>query len=112
MKARKRIAMFLEKLLNNCFRDVGLADPKIRNRNISGTHWIALPNVRKFSLKINDLNSVCEHLGIKKRNAPDFIWEPYPNGKFNGYMDRQIRRLRSLNNQPLDYMVCMYYYVQ
>lgn len=95
---RKQVVTFLENLKDYSFKYMGHADPKVKSNNINGTHWIAIPNVKPFRFKLKNWNSVLELLGIKKRNSPEMEWEAYYNKKYNLYMHRQIKRLRSFKN--------------
>jgi len=97
---RKLSIKFLEKLKDRCFKDLGQADPVRHKKQLSRTHWLALPNVRTFQIRIKDNNSLHEWLGIDKRNRPDFEWTAYRNKPYNLYMIRQIKRLRKFKHEP------------
>jgi len=100
---RKQIVTFLEKLKDRCFKDSGLADPKVHSRKIDETHWLSIPNVKNFHITIQDNNTLLEYLDLKKRNAPSFEYESYRNLTYNLYMHRQIKRLRSLKSDPVKF---------
>jgi len=100
---RKQIVTFLEKLKDRCFKDSGLADPKVHSRKIDETHWLSIPNVKNFHITIQDNNTLLEYLNLKKRNAPTFEYESYRNLTYNLYMHRQIKRLRSLKSDPVKF---------
>jgi hypothetical protein len=41
---------------------------------------------------------VAYYFGIRLRNKPELVFEPYLNKPYNLYMEKQIRRLRKLNS--------------
>lgn len=100
---RKFLITFLQKLKDRAFMDSGQADPTTKRRNIAGTHWLAIPNVSKFSIELKDYNTLLEYVDLKKRNAPTFEYEAYRNKPYNIYMANQISRLKKLRSDPVKY---------
>jgi len=69
-------------------------------RQILGTHWIKLPDVKKFVVKSNDWDTLFSYFGLAKKLPPEISWTPYRNAKYNNYMKKQIKRLIRFKDQP------------
>jgi hypothetical protein len=67
---------------------------KYRQPNILKEYgWTAVPNVKEFSLKVNDWNPKWKSIGLNIRHSPTIKAKMITNKGFNKYMTYQIKRL-------------------
>jgi hypothetical protein len=70
-----RLARNYEKVLTRLYNRLGLEDAgkaasKVKSRKLLGSNWQSLPNVRQFSVTIQEDNTLLDLVGLEKRNAP------------------------------------------
>ena len=100
---RKSILMLLERLKGSGFELPSQVRKFSRTRQIFNTHWVKIPNSRKFIVRVSGWNVVAAYFGIRLKNTPTFESEKFLNGPYNRYMIKQIKRLKGLKGDPVKF---------
>lgn len=107
----KSIATFLKQLQTRGFDEDRQVESSIKSK-ILNTHFIKIPDVSSFRVRITGWNKIFEHFGLLKRKTPILEFKPHRNKEYNRYMERQIKRLRSFKTQPEKFFRIMFFLME
>ena len=65
--------------------------------------WTSVPNVKEFSVKVNDWDLRWKEAGLNIKSKPTIQAKIFKSKSFDKYMSYQLRRLECKKNSPFDY---------